>query len=121
MIISKLDSNAFAKKFNLNIPSNTEIYSLRDNNIVGYTFITDTKENPIYIHILEQYRSNGYGTKLFKETIKIIKEKNKYHEITLSISNSNQHINNIIKNNGGIEISSNQDYTTYIIPINKTS
>ena len=47
------------------------------------------------------------------------KEKNKYKDITLTTNKKDIYINNIIKNNGGIEISEEKNKVLYTIPINK--
>lgn len=114
-----LDKIKFNKIFNLKVDDNTRIYSLKDKNIVGYGLLTDTKTNPINIHIIEKYRSNRYGSYLYKELINILKKEKKYKEIYLSISKNNTNIKNIIKNNGGIEVSEEKDCIFYIIPLNK--
>ena len=52
---------------------NSKVYILKlNNNIVGYGIVKNANDdNKIYIHILEDYQSNGYGTYLFKELLLI--------------------------------------------------
>jgi len=117
--IIKIDNIRFKKMYNIDIPPNIDIYLLQHLNIIGYGLIKDTQNNPLTIYINKEYRGNGYGQKLFQDLINIIKEKNKYKDITLTTNKKDIYINNIIKNNGGIEISEEKNKVLYTIPINK--
>lgn len=117
MDIIKIDSIKFKDVFNIDIDSSVEIYILKNPTTIGYGLIKDTRENTLNIYIKEEYRSNGYGTKLFKELINIIRKTKKYKDISLIVSKEDTNINNIIKNNGGIEILEEKDKVHYIIPM----
>ena len=119
MGIIKIDNIRFKKMYNIDIPPNIDIYLLQHLNIIGYGLIKDTQNNPLTIYINKEYRGNGYGQKLFQDLINIIKEKNKYKDITLTTNKKDIYINNIIMNNGGIEISEEKNKVLYTIPINK--
>lgn len=114
----KLNETNLKKVINVNIDFNCDIYALKDQNILGYGLLKEDKTN-LYIYVKEEFRGNGYGTKIFNELLDIIRKKTNYNDISLAINKEDMRTNNIIKNNGGIEVSKEKDCLFYIIPLNK--
>ncbi len=114
----KLNETNFKKNINANINFACDIYALKNQNILGYGLLKEDKTN-LYIYVKKEFRGNGYGTKIFNELIDIIRKNTNYSDISLSINKEDIRTNNIIKNNGGIEVSKEKNNITYIIPLNK--
>ena len=99
----------------LNVNNEDEVYALKkDNQILGYGIINDTKENKVEFSILEKYRSNGYGKIIFK----LLKDKLK--DITITISKENIPVRNIIESQNGLLISNNKDNMKYVINLTES-
>ena len=90
----------------LNINNEDEVYALKkDNQILGYGIINNTKENKVEFFILEKYRSNGYGKIIFQLLKDKLKDKG-YKEI--------------IESQNGLLISNNKDNMKYVINLRES-
>lgn len=99
----------------LNVNNKDEVYALKkDNQILGYGIISDTKENKVEFSILKKYRGTGHGKIIFK----LLKDKLKdwgYKEITITIPKENIPARNIIESQNGLLIPNNKDNMKYVI------
>lgn len=113
MNINKIDK---INEFDIDIPDNIkEIYEVVNDNIkIGYVFILDDNINEIYIYIKEEYRSNGYGTEVFKN---ILKKFNDRKELFFNIDLKNIIAICMIVNQGGINLGNSRGYTKLVLPI----
>ena len=109
-----MGNNLVLEKWEENISDNVDLdrekvdlFSYKkDDTLIGYAFVKKDNINidNIYIKIFDKYQSNGYGKSLFNELIKVLKER-KFKEIILNIDKDNYKMINILKNNGGLELS----------------
>lgn len=99
------------------LSTNDNIYSLElNNNNIGYGIIRDNNDNKLEVYILKKYQGNGYGTKLFKELLKIINEK-----IIVKTKIENIIMRRIIEKCNGIEKSRDGNFIIYVVPKSKRS
>lgn len=104
----------------LNVNNEDEVYALKkDNQILGYGIINNTKENKVEFSIPEKYRSNGYGKIIFQLLKDKLKDKG-YKEITITISKENIPARNIIESQNGLLISNNKDNMKYVINLKES-
>lgn len=98
------------KIFNLGI--NDELYSLEleDKNI-GYGLIRENLNNKIEVYILSDYQGKGYGTRLFKELLKMIGG-----DVSIQVDIKNIIMRKILMKCDAIEIGRNGQTIRYIIP-----
>lgn len=93
------------------------IYKLvKDNKIIGYGTINKDKENIMYIFIENELRGNGYGTLLFSKMIQEVKNIG-YKEARVIFGKENIQMLKIVKNAGGLHLSTNERDVRYLIPI----
>lgn len=110
----KLENNIIK---NMNIKEDSEVFALeKENTIIGYGIIDKKNINELEIFIKEEYRSNGYGKLLFAKMLEELKKQN-YKEVKLAFSRNNYRIKSIIINFGGLQIHTNANEETYIVPI----
>lgn len=95
-----------------NLESKDELYSLEleDKNI-GYGIIREDINNRLEVYILSEYQGKGYGTKLFKELLKIINK-----EVSVQVDIENIIMRKILNYCKAIEIGRNGKTIRYIIP-----
>lgn len=76
---------------------------------LGYATVDfNAKDNNIYVFINSEHRSNGYGSYLFAEMVKIFKQKN-VQDLKFNIEKNNTNaINIIVKNNGKLLLEDGQ-------------
>lgn len=116
MNFTKLEKNLI-KELNINIDKKDEVYALiKDKKIIGIGIIYIDK-NTINLCISENYQSNGYGTILFKNLLKKLKEYN-YKEICIQVQRENVKLRKIIEKYENINISTNNGILEYIVKIN---
>lgn len=111
--LSKMNEEA---KIRYNFPIDSECYILKkDEKTLGYSKIEILENNiDLFIFITEEERGNGYGKLLFKELLKIIKEKN-INNFEISVPHNNLPLVRIIDSNKGIEVSRKEKVAKYII------
>jgi len=110
LIFKKIENNKDLDKID-------EVYVLeKENNIMGYGFITKEEKNKIMISIKEEYQSNGYGKTLFKNMLNEL-TKIGYKEIKLTIPIENYRIKNIILQCNGLQLSTLNNEEMYVIPL----
>lgn len=101
----------------LNIKETSEAYALEENNeIIGYGIILNNDNSKIEIFIKEEYRSNGYGKLLFRKMLEELK-KQSYKEIKITFQKNNYRIKNIIVALGGLQLRTDHQEETYLVPI----
>ena len=83
---------------------NSDKFLLKNKQIeLGYAYIYHGDfNNNIKFFIHPQYRSNGFGSLLFINIIKELKNGTNYSHIKLDIEKTNTHANNIISKHGGL-------------------
>lgn len=76
---------------------------------LGYATVDfNAKDNNIYVFINPEHRSNGYGSYLFAEMVKMFKQKN-VQDLKFNIEKNNTNaINIIVKNNGKLLLEDRQ-------------
>lgn len=111
--IVESNDNNYIKMNNINLSLKEELYLLKlDNNDIGYGIINnDAITNKVYIHIFDEYQSNGYGTYLFKKLLKILNEK-----LEFSIDYSNYKALRIIYNCNGQELARKDNLIYLVVP-----
>lgn len=93
------------------------IYKLvMDNRVIGYGTINKDKENIIYIFIENELRGNGYGKYLFSKMLQEVKNIG-YKEAKVVFKTKNIQMLKIVKNEGGLHLSTNEGNEKYLIPI----
>ena len=93
------------------------IYKLvKDDRVIGYGTINKDKENLIYIFIENELRGNGYGKFLFSKIINEVKNIG-YKEAKVAFERENMQMLKIVKNAGGLHLSTNEGKVKYLIPI----
>ncbi len=106
------------EKKEMNVPIEEPFYFFRlENEVVGYAKVDTMKPNNIYIFIREEKRGNGYGTRLFKNLIEMLKNSS-IPSLELTFSSHNLPMIRILKRFGGEEISRREEEVLYslIIP-----
>lgn len=96
-----------------------EIYGcFLDNTMVGYLLIKKEQSNidNIYIKVLDNYTSMGYGNLLFIKGLNMLKEKN-FKDLILNINKDDYRMISIIKKNKGIELSTNNGIKEFLIKL----
>lgn len=89
----------------------TNFYSIyEDNNCIGYSAINKDSNSMIYVYVEPNYRGNGFGTKMFKEMVKLFD-----NDIILSVEVNNVIINRIINHYNPIINFKNSDMCIYQI------
>lgn len=116
MKLEKIDKNII-DNINLEIGNEKEIYAYKniDNEIIGIVIISDD-DNILKFYILEQYQNKGYGKKMVKEALEILKMKG-YEEISFIIERHNIKAIKIITSLGGIHLSNIENLSKYIITL----
>lgn len=117
----KVDKSFCNQLFLDELSSDSDVYILKDDTILGYGFIYNTNKDMIYFHILEEYRGNGYGTILFQKILDVLKEQKKLNSIELAIPAEDVRCNRILKKFGGVETHSENKKVYYVIPLEKKS
>ena len=93
------------------------IYKLvKDDKIIGYGTINKDEGNKIYIFIENELRENGYGKALFSKMIEEVR-KIGYKDVKVAFKKENIQMLKIVKNAGGIHLSTNNGEDKYLIPI----
>lgn len=104
-------------KLNVSDKENSDKYVLKFNEKeIGYSYIFhEAKNNNIYIFINQENRSNGFGSFLFGEMLKIIKS-SKLSHLFFDIEKPNYSANNIIAKFNG-QILSEDDKKHWILKL----
>ena len=104
-------------KLNVSDKENSDKYVLKFNEKeIGYSYIFhEAKNNNIYIFINQDNRSNGFGSFLFGEMLKIIKS-SKLSHLFFDIEKPNYSANNIIAKFNG-QILSEDDKKHWILKL----
>ena len=99
---------------------NMEQFDFLDGEILlGSGYINgNLTSNNIYVYVVPQYRSNGYGTQITEYLMDLLKQMSK-ESITLTIEIDNVHANNMLLKCGAVHLSSFDGYVKYVLPINK--
>lgn len=114
MNIIESHDDEFIKNNDIKLSAKDKLYILRLNNInIGYGIIRNSiNSNRIYIQIFDEFQSNGYGTYLFKELIRMIDE-----ELEFSIDYSNYKMIRIILNDcNGKELTRKNQLIYLVVP-----
>lgn len=100
----------------IDINGNVDIYFLKDSDILlGYGFINKSIENNIiYIYVYEEFRGNGYGSRLFKYLYDELKREG-IEEVVFTIDNSNTRFISIITKYDNIHLGINNGLVTYVV------
>lgn len=105
------------EKRNYNFDLNDNCYAYKnDNLIIGYARINVVEPYQVYIFINEDIRGNGYGTKLFKEVLTVLKM-NSIFQIEAETSMGNIAMIRILEHYGGQELTRYDGMVHYIVPI----
>lgn len=83
---------------------------------IGIGYFIENEINPIYIFINEEYRSNGYGKRLFLQMIKVAKDHG-LKVLMFEIKNENYRIINIIASFGALNIGTSNGIQKWVLPI----
>ena len=104
-------------KLNVSDKENSDKYVLKFNEKeIGYSYIFhEAKNNNIYIFINQENRSNGFGSFLFGEMLKIIKS-SKLSRLFFDIEKPNYSANNIVAKFNG-QILSEDDKRHWILKL----
>lgn len=89
---------------------------VKDNQGIGYGTINKDKENQLFIFIDKQQRGNGYGKILFSKMLDETKNIG-YQEVKITFGKENTPMLKIAEDNGGRQISSDDDSIKYVITI----
>ncbi len=94
-----------------------EVYKLvEDKKVIGVGVINYDKENMISILIRKELRGNGYGKILFSKMMEQIKNKG-HKQIVLEFEKVNIPMVKIVSDNKGVQVSINENYVKYIVPL----
>lgn len=85
---------------------------MKGNQPLGYGTINKDKENTVFIFINKDQRGNGYGEILFSKMLDETK-KIGFNEVKITFSKENAPMLKIATNNGGKQISSDEDSIKY--------
>lgn len=112
----KIDETSYPDIFEKNIDK--YIFIDESKNIIGESIIDNRLEyNKIKIKITEKYRSNGYGSELFKKMIE--EYKNNYDESQLTfVVDNRERINIILYKAGAITIGNRDGIATCVLSLN---
>lgn len=104
-------------KLNVSDKENSDKYVLKlDAKEIGYSYIFhEVKSNNIFIFVNQENRSNGFGSFLFGEMLKIIKS-SKLSHLFFDIEKPNYSANNIIAKFNG-QILSEDDKKHWILKL----
>lgn len=114
----KLSEND-VKDLNFENLDKKEVYAFKKDAVtIGISYINniDKNSNILWIYILAEYQSNGYGTLLFDEMLKILKEMG-YKEFILNIDKANTRIINIIMKHKSLLLGTNGDMQRYVVDL----
>lgn len=102
----------------INIDGDIEVYFLKDDNkLLGYGLINrDVKENMIYIYIYEEYRGNGFGSKLFGYLYNGLKN-SEIKELLFTIDKSNTRFISIIDKYDSLLLGTKENIVKYLVVI----
>lgn len=98
---------------------NLEAYEyLLNNKVIGYLFLNSehSSRNNFYMKIMEDYQSNGYGKKLFKDVMSLLSDRN-YKEIFINVEADNTRMINILKQNNSFELSTIHGIKEFIVKV----
>lgn len=101
----------------ISVDNNVDIYQFKlDGTIIGYSLIkkNNLDNNSIYIKIYDKYQSNGYGNKLFKESLNILKNNN-IKNVIFNINLENYKMINIISKYNPLNISTVDGVKEFLI------
>lgn len=85
---------------------------VKDNMPLGFGTINKDKENAIFIFINKEQRGNGYGKILFSKMLEETKNIG-YDEVKIKFSKENIPMTKIANENGGKQISADEDSLKY--------
>lgn len=103
------------KSFNFNLDDTYYTYK-KDDVIIGYARVNVVAPHKIYIFINDNMRSNGYGTKMFSEVLKLLKENN-INNVEVEVPVGNVSMIRILERNNGKEITRIENIAHYLVPI----
>lgn len=101
----------------INANEDVEVYLLKNKDILlGYGIINERlKDNIIYIYVYNEYRSNGYGSIIFKYLYDVLKGKG-IKELLFTID-SNNRFNNIIFKYNAIHLGTKNGVIKYVVVV----
>lgn len=92
------------------------VYKNTNNEIIGIVTISDDDNNILKFCILDKYQNKGYGKKMVKEALNVLKMKG-YEELNFIIDRHNIKAIKIITSLGGIHLSNIDNLSKYIITL----
>lgn len=93
-------------------------YELTNNNeTIGFGTINKDNNNLLSVYIKDEYRGNGYGTELFNNLLSHARNMG-YNDAKLTVSKHNTPAIKMIQGANGFETSTNNEYASYVVPLN---
>lgn len=115
-LVLSIMSDEDKKSYNFSLSDHYYVYK-RDGISIGYARLNIELPHQVYIFIDNKIRGNGYGTKLFKEILTILKNNN-IKEIEIETPVRNIAMIRILEHYNGKEMTRYGGIAHYIVPIN---
>ena len=89
---------------------------VKDNQPLGFGTVNKDKENALFIFINKEQRGKGYGKILFSKMLEETKNIG-YNEVKITFSKENTAMEKIAEDNGGKQISEDEDSIKYMFSL----